>query len=204
MAAGDGTVHGRGAARNPPNRFEIVPCEPDPDTGEREETAPATRLYRDSTRTIIARNDSPDGGFEYSINPYRGCEHGCAYCLAPETPVLFADMSWRPISDVRPGDLLVGFDEYPRNALTRKLRPAVVQAVWWSRKPTLRPVSRDAEVVTAAEHRWLDARDGRWCRTATFAPGRYLRHTPVIKEEGVDDEYRIGYLSGLSLGDGTF
>src|SRR5262249_29963864 len=47
--------------------------------------APATQFFRDSSRTIIARNDSPDVGFDASINPYRGCEHGCTYCYARPT-----------------------------------------------------------------------------------------------------------------------
>src|ERR1700742_1247029 len=41
-----------------------------------------TEIYKDSSRTIIARNDSPDVGFSASVNPYRGCEHGCIYCYA--------------------------------------------------------------------------------------------------------------------------
>src|SRR5690606_29282789 len=44
-----------------------------------------TTVQRDSTRTIIARNQSPDIGFDRSINPYRGCEHGCIYCFARPT-----------------------------------------------------------------------------------------------------------------------
>ena len=44
-----------------------------------------TTLTRDATRTIIARNNSPDIGFDRSINPYRGCEHGCIYCFARPT-----------------------------------------------------------------------------------------------------------------------
>ena len=44
-----------------------------------------TQFFRDGTKTIIARNNSPDISFETSINPYRGCEHGCAYCFARPT-----------------------------------------------------------------------------------------------------------------------
>src|SRR5207244_2192577 len=50
-----------------------------------EQPAPNTLFLRDPTRTIIAHNDSPDVGFESSINPYRGCEHGCIYCFARPT-----------------------------------------------------------------------------------------------------------------------
>ena len=78
---------GRGAASNMSGRFEreervafddgwsVPGAEPEP-------TPLATRLQVDATRTIIARNNSPDIGFDRSINPYRGCEHGCIYCFA--------------------------------------------------------------------------------------------------------------------------
>jgi DNA repair photolyase len=81
------TVHGRGAASNPKNRFEKTWHERDPDEpwDPDEEPAPETQLIADSSRTIIATNDSPDIPFEASINPYRGCEHGCIYCYARPT-----------------------------------------------------------------------------------------------------------------------
>ena len=52
---------------------------------EDEAPPPQTTLMRDATRSIITRNDSPDIGFDRSINPYRGCEHGCIYCFARPT-----------------------------------------------------------------------------------------------------------------------
>src|SRR5918992_1207340 len=72
---------GRGALTNPPNRFDKLHYELDPDA-EPDDAVPQTEYYRDPSRTIIAHNDSPDVGFEISINPYRGCEHGCVYCFA--------------------------------------------------------------------------------------------------------------------------
>jgi DNA repair photolyase len=75
-------IHGRGASDNPANRFESIHYEPDPDAPPDEAPAPATQFFRDNTKSIIATNDSPDIGFEKSINPYRGCEHGCIYCYA--------------------------------------------------------------------------------------------------------------------------
>jgi DNA repair photolyase len=77
-------LHGRGASWNPQNRFESLAYERD-DEAPPDENAPRTIYMRDPTRTIIARNDSPDVGFDTSINPYRGCEHGCSYCFARPT-----------------------------------------------------------------------------------------------------------------------
>jgi DNA repair photolyase len=76
---------GRGAAANPTNRFEPLHVERDPDWDPTEEPALTTRFFRDATRSIINYNDSPDLGFRASINPYRGCEHGCIYCYARPT-----------------------------------------------------------------------------------------------------------------------
>ncbi len=76
------TIRGRGAAVNPPNRFEAVHVEPDPEAPPDEQVAPRTRFLRDASRSVLARNDSPDLGFEWGLNPYRGCEHGCSYCYA--------------------------------------------------------------------------------------------------------------------------
>jgi DNA repair photolyase len=78
------TLKGRGTAVNPPNRFEREQVEAFDDGWELEEDTPKpqTVLVRDSTRSIIARNDSPDLAFSQSVNPYRGCEHGCIYCFA--------------------------------------------------------------------------------------------------------------------------
>jgi DNA repair photolyase len=76
---------GRGAADNPANRFIPIYREREPDYDPSEDPAPATQFYRDASRTALASNDSPDIPFTYSLNPYRGCEHGCAYCYARPT-----------------------------------------------------------------------------------------------------------------------
>ena len=78
-------LRGRGATENPSNRFESLSFLPDPATRDPEDPGPRTHFYRDTSRRIITRNDSPDVGFEFSINPYRGCEHGCSYCYARPT-----------------------------------------------------------------------------------------------------------------------
>jgi DNA repair photolyase len=74
-------VRGRGAASNPANRFEKISYQPSEwDTPE--DRSVHTVFLKDETRTIINYNDSPDVGFNASVNPYRGCEHGCIYCFA--------------------------------------------------------------------------------------------------------------------------
>ena len=196
----DPPLRARGASTNPPNRYESLHLEPDEgDAGD-----VPTQYYRDASRSVLAENDSPDVGFRFSLNPYRGCEHGCVYCLEPGTPVLHADMGWRPIGETRVGDVIAGFDEFPRTGSTRRLRLAVVEAVRWSRRPTVRLVTEGGQLVTTADHRWLQAWSGRWSRTDRLPPGRRLCRVPVVAEEPLDDDYRVGYLAGLSLGDGTF
>jgi DNA repair photolyase len=73
---------GRGAGSNPANRFEPIHLERDSDWNPADDPSPSTQFFRDATRSIINYNDSPDVGFEASVNPYRGCEHGCIYCYA--------------------------------------------------------------------------------------------------------------------------
>jgi DNA repair photolyase len=79
------SIVGRGAAGNPKNRFERIEVESEPEAPDAEESGPETVYLRDSSRSIIARNDSPDIGFDTSINPYRGCSHGCVYCFSRPT-----------------------------------------------------------------------------------------------------------------------
>ncbi len=76
------TIRGRGTVGNPANRFEKIAYQPDPESTEAEDSSPATEFFKDNSRSFITYNDSPDVGFDASINPYRGCEHGCIYCYA--------------------------------------------------------------------------------------------------------------------------
>jgi DNA repair photolyase len=84
-------VHGRGASWSPANRFEKLHVDltdvdvVDIDPTEEERPRQSTQYFRDGTKSIITRNNSPDVGFETSLNPYRGCEHGCIYCYARPT-----------------------------------------------------------------------------------------------------------------------
>ena len=76
----------RGAISNPANRFESLAYENDADGTDDFEPSPVrTEFYRDATQSVLTRNDSPDVPFDVSLNPYRGCEHGCVYCFARPT-----------------------------------------------------------------------------------------------------------------------
>jgi DNA repair photolyase len=84
----DPRAHGRGAQSNPTGRFErreLVPIAdetPDPDWSP---PVLVTQVFPEATRRILTTNDSPDVSFDRSINPYKGCEHGCVYCFARPT-----------------------------------------------------------------------------------------------------------------------
>jgi DNA repair photolyase len=77
-------IRGRGSAVNPKSRFESIELVPEPSDVD-EVSSPDTQFFTDSSKTIIVYNDSPDVGFDASVNPYRGCEHGCVYCYARPT-----------------------------------------------------------------------------------------------------------------------
>src|SRR6266498_464980 len=84
-------IRGRGASWSPANRFEKLHVDltdidfVDADPATDEQPRRPTQYFRDGTKSIITRNNSPDVGFETSLNPYRGCEHGCIYCYARPT-----------------------------------------------------------------------------------------------------------------------
>ena len=83
----------RGAVANPANRFDGIDYTTTHDDGDGADDAEApssetlvpTELLLETASSIITRNDSPDVGFAAGVNPYRGCEHGCAYCYARPT-----------------------------------------------------------------------------------------------------------------------
>ena len=92
MCGGDRVARkGRGAGFDPPNRFE--PSHRELDLEQVQDDVdyldslgrPATEFLTDQSRSLITSNDSPDVGFDVSLNPYRGCEHGCIYCYARPT-----------------------------------------------------------------------------------------------------------------------
>src|SRR6266550_3690109 len=121
-------IKGRGASWNPQNRFERIEYVHDEDAHNDDEPAPLPRtiFLRDPTRTILAHNDSPDVGFDTSINPYRGCEHGCIYCFA------------------RPSHEYLGFSaglEFETKILVKEDAPELLREELMSKKYTPRMIA---------------------------------------------------------------
>ncbi len=202
-------VHGRGASRNPANRFdemEVVPDEPEGAGG----SGPRTRYYRDSSRSIITTNDSPDVGFDASVNPYRGCEHGCVYCIDPDTPVLRAHLSTVPIGDLAVGDRIYGT---VRDGHYRKFVTTPVLATWRTSKEAYRITLCDGTELTASgDHRFLSDRGWKFVTGTNHGADRRPHLTTGNELRGPggglcssgtqSSEYRRGYLTGIIRGDG--
>jgi DNA repair photolyase len=150
-------------AQNPPNRFASSLVEyfdelPGPEV--------ELSIYEDHTKQVLAENDSPDVGFRYSINPYRGCFHGCAYCLAGETQILMADGSSKPLGDVRAGDEVVGTEPWGGQ---RRFAPTRVLDHWATAKRAYRVrLDSGTELIASGDHRFLTPQGWRY----VIAPGR--------------------------------
>jgi protein gp37 len=140
----------------------------------------------------------------YTWNPLTGCLHGCDYCLTPDTPVLMADMSWRPIGEIKPGDEVLGFDELSPQYVERRWRTAEVTDVWRTTQRAHRVTFDDGrQVVASAEHKWLCTRQ-KWRTTADLLPGDHVRAVFAATSPRTSDDYQAGYIAGITLGDGTF
>lgn len=123
---------------------------------------PEARLevFEDATRSILAKNDSPDVGFDYSVNPYRGCMHACAYCLSGDTQILMGDGDSKALRDVVVGDVVYG--TIVRGAYRRYVRTSVL-AHWGTVKPAYRVALEDGtELVASGDHRFLTARGWKY------------------------------------------
>src|SRR5579863_540969 len=203
---GKQSFQGRGTLSNPPGRFELQQLAPVDDGWYLEESPQsiATSLEPDRAREVITSNDSPDVGFEQSINPYRGCSHGCTYCSSPRTPVLMADGSTREIGRLQVGDLIYGTER--RGRYRRYVRTPVL-ARWAVIKPAYRVTLKDdTQLTIGADHRFLT--DGGWKYVSGKAHGAQRRPPLTLASRLMgtgafaspvdhDAEYRRGYLSGL-------
>src|SRR5688572_19713413 len=159
------SIRGRGAAHNPPNRFDKIEVEREAWV-EAEDPAPETQFFKDTTRTIIARNDSPDVGFEASVNPYRGCDRGCVYCMWGGTPILMADGTTKPLAHLNRGDEIYGV---VRRGRVLKYRKTQVLHRWETTKPARRITLEDGtELVASGDHRFLTRRGWKFVTEAEW------------------------------------
>jgi DNA repair photolyase len=126
---------------------------------------PAAELtvFEEEAKSILSENDSPDVGMRFSLNPYRGCQHACAYCVDGETPVLLANGAARAIAELRVGDeILAG----------REQRPTRVVDHWSVTRRAHRVELDGAPIVASAAHRFLTP-DG-WRRVFELRAGDVL------------------------------
>jgi DNA repair photolyase len=212
MDAKDDPRYLRGARSFVQGRFESVAREAFDDgwtPEERDSRELKTTVTIERARSIVSHNDSPDIGFSQSINPYRGCEHGCVYCIHGDTPLLMADGSVRPIADVRPGDVLYGT---ARQGWYRRYVKSRVLAHWSVIKPAYRIMLADGTTLVAGpDHRFLTERGWKFITESEQGHGRRPHLTTGNKLMGTgafaapptkNRDYRLGYLCGLIRGDG--
>lgn len=202
---------GRGAVSNPAGRFESVDHEVFDDGwggAEEEPEAPKAELRPDPARTIISRNRSPDIPFDASINPYKGCEHGCPYCLDGETPILMADGRHKPLKQLHIGDKIIGTS---REGAYRRYIETTVEAHWRTYKPAYRIELADGtSLIASGDHRFLTERGWKFVRGRMAGPGQrpYLTLNNKLMGVGqfsfpprITPDYRSGYLCGIIKGD---
>ncbi|HEY0533093.1 MAG TPA: intein-containing Rv2578c family radical SAM protein, partial [Actinoplanes sp.] len=145
--------------------------------------------------------------FSWTINPYRGCSHACAYCLAGDTPILMADGSTRPLAELRPGDAIMG----TMNAgACRRYVPTTVLDHWSTSKPAFRVTLADGtRLVSSGDHRFLTDRGWRYVspaepHQAALVIGDLMLGVGRFAEPPKEShDFQAGFLCGLIRGDAT-
>ena len=148
--------------------------------------------------------------FRWTINPYRGCQHACVYCLSGETPILMADGRTKPLAQVRVGDGIYGT---VRRGGDREYVRTTVLAHWSTVKPAYRVMLADGtQLVCSGDHRFLAERGWRYVTGARFgglrrphlSAGHALMGTGGFAEPPKQTiAYRRGYLCGLIRANGA-
>jgi len=167
-------------------------------------------FYEVHARSII--NHVPDASrmpFRWTINPYRGCSHACAYCMGGDTPILMGDGRPKPLADVRPGDEIYGT---VRSGNYRWYVKTGVKAHWSTVKPAYRVTLEDGtELISSGDHRLLSDRGWKHVTGSEHGADRRPHLTLNNKLMGIGEfasgpdkgaDYRDGYLCGMIRGDG--
>src|SRR5688572_8603282 len=202
---------GRGAISNRSGRFESLAVEAvDDGWAIADEPLPPleTTVPVAPPHSVITRNNPPDIPFEQSINPYRGCEHGCVYCASGDTQILMADGRFKALADLAVGDQVYGTckqGHYPRYVRTHVL------AHWSTRKVAYRVRLADGtELVASGDHRFLTERGWKFVSNGSGQRPHLTTNSTLmgfgairtLPMRGHSLEYRRGYLCGLIRGDG--
>jgi DNA repair photolyase len=189
---------------NPPNPWDSTHVEY---LGEPPEAA--LKVFEEEARSILAENESPDLGFRWSLNPYRGCFHACAYCQSGDTPILMGDARTKPLSDLGVGDEVYGTVLVGRH---RRYVKTTVLNHWRRLEPAYRVELEDGtRLIASADHRFLTQRGWKHVtgrehgrlRRSHLTPNNHLLGTGR-SAQGPEEttEYRKGYLCGVIPGDG--
>jgi DNA repair photolyase len=161
-------------------------------------------FYEVAAKSIINHVPGDRFGFNWTINPFRGCSHACTYCLQGDTPILMGTGATKPLADLRPGDEVYGTET---SGLSTRYVKTVVSDHWSTVKPAYRVTLEDGtQLVTSADHRFL-AKQG-WRHVAgvgengaqrpILSPGVRLIGTGKFPETPPHDvHYRRGYVRGL-------
>ena len=169
-------------------------------------------FYEVQAKSIV--NRVPEASrmpFRWTINPYRGCQHACAYCTSGDTPILMADGRTKPLAEVRVGDEIYGT---VKHGYYRRYATTTVLAHWSTIKPAYRIVLEDdTQLVASGDHRFLTQRGWKHV-TGTEYAGPLQRPFLTVSNKlmGVGGfaeppkdtpAYRRGYLCGMIRGDAT-
>jgi DNA repair photolyase len=168
-----------------------------------------TRFYEVHAKSVLNRvPEKSRMPFRWTINPYRGCSHACAYCTSGDTRVLMADGRTAQLREIEIGDPIYGT---VGEGTYRRFRVTTVLDKWSSIKPAYMVSLEDGtELVASADHRFLTRRgwkhvvgreQGRLQRPHLTLNSKMLGPGGFVDPPAVDDDYRRGYLCGLLRGD---
>jgi DNA repair photolyase len=169
-------------------------------------------FYEVQAKSVVNRvPEASRMAFRWTINPYRGCQHACTYCLQGETPILMGDGRTKPLAEVRTGDEIYGT---VRHGFYRRYAITTVLARWSTVKPGYRVILQDGtQLIGSGDHRFLTERGWKHV-TGTGHSGPLQRPHLTVNNKLMGTggfaeppkhtaAYQRGYLCGMIRGDGS-